>query len=76
MSRDPEPSSSSANDGVHICTSSKCLLEISPAPKLPTAFNKRMEQIATILTSEGRISRREYPSKKETTDDGYTKEYP
>jgi hypothetical protein len=69
-----EPSASSAADGVDIHTASKHLLEISPVPKIPFAFNRRMEQIATILTSEELISRRECPNKKyigmkETTDE-------
>jgi post-segregation antitoxin (ccd killing protein) len=47
----------SATDGIYTNRPSKHLLEISPDPKILTAFNKRMKQSATILMSQELINR-------------------
>jgi hypothetical protein len=66
-SREPEPSVSTATDGIYTKRPSKHLLEISPVPKILTAFNKRMKQSATILLSQELINRRKVANEKNRT---------
>jgi hypothetical protein len=47
--RDPESSASSATYGIYIYIASKHLLEISPVPKIATAFSKSMNRSAISL---------------------------